>query len=555
MKKLLSVLLCTMILISAVMPSAVVADTPDGTCGDGLTWEIEGGVLYISGTGDMYDYTSGSATPWAAYEQDFGTVVINEGVTSVGDRAFADFVSVHTVSLPQTLLSIGDYAFNCCYASGRLTVPASVTHIGRYAFDCTDIDQRIYYEGSEEQWLSMNVVHDIYLDVSLINESISLGYCGAYKNEQSVRWRLDLNEGCFSLSGNGAAASYSLYDFNMPWRSYTNKVSSVIIGEGITAIGNNVFFGFDNLKELYLPLSITEISEGAFEGCDNAVTYYAGTKLGWHNVAHGSDRVFDKVVFLNQTPEVTVTTDGLKITLGNLKGVRDIFIAQNEYDSYREMKDNGYLFSVGKAKIGDSDSYTLTAYQPGLHTVAVRYDAGGIALLHIELTVTEPVFTVNGLQVTVSNLPDVKVIRTAYGEHSTVKQLKKAEGYRTFGASVIKGSDEYTVQYRNEGRATLTVEYNNGYVKVFSCDVAKKTPAVEQQGNSVTFGDLDGLVMIRYAMGEYTVASEIKKAEGSRVIKGASAVDGKISVTLTAGTYTFCVQYDDESYNYITVTV
>ena len=78
-----------------------------------------------------------------------------------------------------------------------------------------------------------------------------------------------------------------------------------------------------------------------------------------------------------------------------------------------------------------------------------------------------------------------------------------------------------------------------------------------QEGNTVTFGNLDGLYNIRYAKGEWKTASEIKKAPGAQALK-ASAIDenGNIVVTLpTAGTYTFCVQYDDESYNYYTVAV
>ena len=79
---------------------------------------------------------------------------------------------------------------------------------------------------------------------------------------------------------------------------------------------------------------------------------------------------------------------------------------------------------------------------------------------------------------------------------------------------------------------------------------------MEQQGSTVTFGSLDGLYNIRYAKGEYSTAAQIKAASGSKALK-ASAIDenGNITVKLTEGTYTFCVQYDDESYNYYKIVV
>ena len=61
--------------------------------------------------------------------------------------------------------------------------------------------------------------------------------------------------------------------------------------------------------------------------------------------------------------------------------------------------------------------------------------------------------------------------------------------------------------------------------------------------------------MVRYAKGEYTTSTEIKKATGSRTCKPDAIVDGRISVALEPGTYTFCVQYDDESYNYYVITI
>lgn len=253
-----------------------------------------------------------------------------------------------------------------------------------------------------------------------------------------------------------------------------------------------------------------------------------------------------------------ISVDGVRITLHNLYGIKDYFIAEGDFNSYSEIKENGYAFSATAAKLQGKHSYTYTVANPGIHTVLVRYSDTTRAseLFKVELEVTEPTFTVNGLQVTIGNIPDVKVIRTAYGEYNTPGDTKRAEGARNFSnKSAIKNASEYTIQYREEGMITIIVEYNNGYIKVFHHELEQKKPRVEREENTIIFSELDGLVMVRYAKGEYTTSNEIKKAAGSRTCKPDAIVDGRISVALEPGTYTFCVQYDDESYNYYVITV
>ena len=87
-------------------------------------------------------------------------------------------------------------------------------------------------------------------------------------------------------------------------------------------------------------------------------------------------------------------------------------------------------------------------------------------------------------------------------------------------------------------------------------DIVKKEPVMTRKGNTVVFSELDDLYTIRYAKGNYTTSADIKNAPGSVVVR-ANELDenGEYRVELSAGEYTFCVQYLDESYNYYTVTV
>ncbi len=260
-----------------------------------------------------------------------------------------------------------------------------------------------------------------------------------------------------------------------------------------------------------------------------------------------------------EEPEIKepyLSANGVQITVHDLYDIKDLFIAEGDHDTYRDVKNN-VVVAAGSAKIGENTEYTYTLSHHGIHTVYIRYNDGSFKVLKIDITGNEPTFDENGLQLTINNLGGVKVIRTAYGEYKTGGELKKASGHRAFTQSAVKGADSYKIQYRTNGIVTVAVCYNDGYTEFYYYNVEKKVPTMTQEGKTVTFGDLDGLYNIRYAKGEYETASQIKAAPGSKVLKS-SGIDGNGNITVTlpeAGMYTFCVQYNDESYNYYKVTV
>ena len=131
-----------------------------GTCGEHLTWTLEGDTLTIEGTGAMYDYhgsaPEGELAPWSTGGQvigwniqtpgnrDIRRIVVGEGVTSIGDAAFDGCGSLTQVSLPHSLHSIGQLAFSDCTGLTGFTVPDSVTSIGAGAFrGCTHLKQAV----------------------------------------------------------------------------------------------------------------------------------------------------------------------------------------------------------------------------------------------------------------------------------------------------------------------------------------------------------------------------------------------------------------------------
>ncbi len=490
------------------------------------------------------------------------SIVIPDSVTTMGDYAFYSCSSLENVSFGNSVTTISYSAFNGCTLLTNISIPDSVTSINQSAFEsCTSLVSIVIPDSVTDiggaSFCFCSSLTDIVLPDSLTTIPM-LAFDGtAYYNdpdnwEDGVLYIGKYFIGCeTSLSGEYVIKDGTLCVGQYAFKN-TPSLTSVVIPDSVKNVNYLAFHNCASLSDVTVLGFDTILEQLTYPNMGNrdfTIHCYEGSVAHTFAVDNGF-----KYDFIEEPP--SVSSDGLKITVDGLRNIKDFFIAKGNLNSYKEIKNNGYIFSVTQTKIGDKNSYSYTVSEPGVHTVLVRYNDGREYIFHETLTVDEPVFTTNGLQVTISNIPDVKTIRTAYGEYNTPGEVKRAEGARNFsGRSAIMGKDPYTIQYRDEGIVTVSVEYNNGYVKVFHYNVEKKTPTVEHSGNTVTFGDLEGLVTLRYAKGEYTAVGEIKRANGSKALKPANIADGRIEVALDPGTYTFCVQYDDESYNYYTITV
>ena len=108
--------------------------TPHGKCGDYLYWNITDSTLTIFGTGAMYDYAL-KTSPWYTHKESLKTLVLEEGMTSIGKYAFYSCNGfAGELIIPNSVTSIGYVAFNTCKFTGSLTIPNNVTSIGDYAF-------------------------------------------------------------------------------------------------------------------------------------------------------------------------------------------------------------------------------------------------------------------------------------------------------------------------------------------------------------------------------------------------------------------------------------
>ena len=219
---------------------------------DNLTWTLDAnGTLTISGTGAMKAYDSDDS-PAIQKKDSVKTVVIEDGVTSIGDSAFFRCSQLASIEIPSSVKSIGDYAFYDCTGLTSITIPKSVTSIGNYAFYGCDKLTVNLENGSELTSGNLGV------DASKIR---------TYWNEDNLTWTLDA-DGTLNISGKGAMKDYNSDDNPSPVYQNSN-VKKVVIEKGVTSIGNYAFSGCLGLKSITIPDGITSIGDHAFDSCIN----------------------------------------------------------------------------------------------------------------------------------------------------------------------------------------------------------------------------------------------------------------------------------------------
>ena len=128
----LSALLCLTV-------SGAWAQNPSGSCGANLSWEFDSsnGTLTITGTGDMYDFDIlENPAPWKSSRESITSVIIPNGVTSIGELAFENCSGLTgELVIPNSVISIGEQAFAYCTGLTSVTIGNSVTSIGVSAFN------------------------------------------------------------------------------------------------------------------------------------------------------------------------------------------------------------------------------------------------------------------------------------------------------------------------------------------------------------------------------------------------------------------------------------
>ena len=119
-----------------------------------------------------------------------------------------------------------------------------------------------------------------------LDDLLNSGRADDGSDENRITYTFNEKTGTLIISGEGAMRNYaSSTDPISPWSNYLLKIKKIIVREGVTGIGSGAFKGASNLKELYLPESLTHIAQEAFGYFPKSGVKieYAGTVKQWRN--------------------------------------------------------------------------------------------------------------------------------------------------------------------------------------------------------------------------------------------------------------------------------
>lgn len=273
-----------------------------GTCGEKVTWTLDdAGLLIISGEGEMEDY--GYNSPFLS-DTRIKKVVIENGVTNIGNDAFRNCDKLVEVVIPNSVTDIGGYAFSACMRLTNIVLPENLNSIGEGAFQgCENLEtihipENVSSIGSAA-FSSCRGLKQVNIpkSVTRIEESVFSGCENltditipetvTYIGESAFRWchnlkKVNLPNNITSIENNTFLDCGSLTDITIPknvtdigenaFRS-CGALTKIVIPDSVKSIGGSAFEDCWNLKSATIPSSVTFIGTTAFDNCDNVTIW------------------------------------------------------------------------------------------------------------------------------------------------------------------------------------------------------------------------------------------------------------------------------------------
>lgn len=279
----------------AVMTQGVAAIKlgSSGSCGDNATYELSmDGTLTISGTGEINSFLLHNDT-------NIKKVIINEGITEIGNDTFKWCSNLENVTLPNSIKTIGSYAFEQCTKLKQINLPNGLNYIGNRAFDrCQSIENIVIpdtvstiehtafaqCQNLQQIKLPQNIdklegsVFEGCQSLTSIElpDSLEVIDSQVFEGCQSLR-QIEIPESVSMIGNQAFRDCQSLTNINIPERitsiegstfSDCTQLTEIKLPDELNSIGSQAFSNCQSLTQIYIPSGVERINEFAFYKCD-----------------------------------------------------------------------------------------------------------------------------------------------------------------------------------------------------------------------------------------------------------------------------------------------
>lgn len=229
----------------------------------GLSWIANDTVLTISGSGALPDQTD---APWKNISDSIRTIIIEEGVTSIGANAFSNLPNLKEVTLPESLTSIGDNAFANATRLLAVVIPDNVTSISESAFKKADGDTAVDLCIGTDSKLTDKTGYKVYAAGNKNETAMAASGIGWAVYGNGTGDKILVISGTGEMKNHFADVTDDTTNSNAPWKDYAGDIKTAVVKYGITnttkhLLGSNRTGGtaYASLKNVILGDSITSI--------------------------------------------------------------------------------------------------------------------------------------------------------------------------------------------------------------------------------------------------------------------------------------------------------
>lgn len=267
------------LMLSILAAFAPWVQASSGTCGDNVTYTYYEGTLTISGTGDMWDYPNASDSPF--YRSYISKIVIEEGITSIGERTFSRCDGLNSVIIPNSVTEIGASAF----ASQQGLTSVYISDLANYL--------NIDFKNSSSNpmcWASKlfignnQVLGEVVIpDTATQIPNYAFHGCDGITNVKMPNSITSIGDDAFrNCSGLTAITiSNSITSIGVDAFKGCSSLTNVTIPDNVTTINGGAFEDCKSLKSITIPDNVTKIGSAAFYGCSELTDVYITDLDNW----------------------------------------------------------------------------------------------------------------------------------------------------------------------------------------------------------------------------------------------------------------------------------